>query len=91
MPDDTDMGKPQNHKIFFSVTKKQGKGIYFLPIRLQDKNLLTEDKANPVIGPVVSSERITSKNGLRKTLASSSSRSVIVFRTSFNWEKLPSS
>jgi len=27
--------------------------------------LLTEDRARPVIGPEVSSERITSKNGVR--------------------------
>ena len=39
-------------------------------------NLLTEVRANPVIGPVVSSERITPRKGLKKAFGSKSSKSV---------------
>lgn len=44
-------------------------------MRPYDKNLLTEVRARPVIGPVVSSERTTSRKGLRNTLGSTSERS----------------
>ena len=37
--------------------------------------MLTEVRARPVIGPVVSSERTTSRKGLRKTLGSTSDSS----------------
>lgn len=37
--------------------------VYFLPRRLYDKNFATEARAKLVTGPVVSSDRITSKNG----------------------------
>ena len=36
--------------------------------------MLTEVRARPVIGPVVSSERTTSRKGLRNTLGSTSDR-----------------
>ena len=36
---------------------------------VENRNLLTADKATPVMGPVVSSERITSRKGPRKTIA----------------------
>lgn len=57
--------------------KKEEKTKNNLPIRPYDKNLLTDVRARPVIGPVVSSERITSRKGLRNTLGSTSERSRI--------------
>lgn len=39
-------------------------------------NLLTDVRANPVIGPVVSSERITPRKGLKNVFGSKSSKSV---------------
>ena len=36
-----------------------------LPIKVYDKNLLMDDKARPVIGPVVSSDLTTSRNGVK--------------------------
>lgn len=54
------------------ICRKRGK---FLPIKPYDKNLLTEVRARPVIGPVVSSERTTSRNGRRNTLGSTSDSS----------------
>lgn len=47
-----------------------------IPIRAYERNLFTEVRANPVMGPVVSSERITSRKGRRKTLGSISDSSV---------------
>jgi len=41
-----------------------------------DKNLCMEERATPVIGPLVSSERITAKNGLRYVRVSSSEISI---------------
>lgn len=46
--------------------------MLYKPNRPYERNLLTADNATPVIGPVVSSERITSRNGPRKTLTSKS-------------------
>lgn len=57
--------------------KRREKKKNTLPIRPYDKNLLTDVRARPVIGPVVSSERITSRKGLRNTLGSTSERSRI--------------
>ena len=52
-------------------------GIH-LPISPYDKNLLTDVRARPVIGPVVSSDRMTSRNGLRNSLGAISSRPEIM-------------
>lgn len=48
----------------------------YIPISAYERNLFTEVRANPVIGPVVSSERITSRKGRRKMLGSISDSSV---------------
>jgi len=45
------------------------------PISPYDKNLSTDVSASPVIGPVVSSERITARNGVRNSLGVTSSKS----------------
>ena len=44
-------------------------------MREYERNLLTEVSASPVIGPVVSSERITSRNGLRNSFGANSVKS----------------
>ena len=44
-----------------------------------------EDKASPVIGPVVSSERMTSRNGQRNTLGSISVISAGIDKEKFVW------
>lgn len=49
---------------------------HHIPISAYERNLFTEVRANPVMGPVVSSERITSRKGRRKMLGSISDRSV---------------
>ncbi len=41
--------------------------------REYERNLLTEVRARPVIGPVVSSDRMTSKKGAKNTQGSTSS------------------
>lgn len=48
----------------------------YIPISAYERNLFTEVRANPVMGPVVSSERITSRKGRRKTFGSISDSSV---------------
>lgn len=50
---------------------------YFIPISAYERNLFTDVRANPVMGPVVSSDRMTSRKGRRKTLGSISVSSVI--------------
>ena len=42
--------------------------------------MLTEVRAKPVIGPVVSSDRITSRKGPKNALGSISSKSEYIFR-----------
>lgn len=55
-----------------------------IPISAYERNLFTEVRASPVIGPVVSSERITSRKGRRKTLGSISDSSVKIKMKTLN-------
>ena len=52
-----------------------------LPMKPYERNLLTDPRAMPVIGPVVSSDRITSRNGPRTSLGANSLRSEATIQT----------
>lgn len=56
------------------------------PIRPYERNLFNADNARLVIWPVVSSERITSRNGARKTFGSIKRRSSTLTNWVFNSE-----
>ena len=61
--------------IFYYITNISKISIKHLPTRPYERNLLTDVKASPVIGPVVSSDLRTSKNGERNALGSTSVKS----------------
>jgi hypothetical protein len=60
----------EQEKEIFPIEKK-----YHLPINPEDRNLFTAFNARQVIGPEISSERMMSRNGVRKVIESISWRS----------------